>query len=102
MKTGPTRNDYDDEDYFPFGSAMGSLAHVVYEEPRPGPRFIGLLDHRGHPIYRVSPPKPPIGFSADPYVNQLFEFDPETAFAYTSDLGPIPEDEEEFDPDEGD
>lgn len=90
---GHLRSDYydDEDDYYPYGSAMGSLAHTVFEVSRPGPQFTGLLDHRGKPIFRVCPPKPPIGFSSDPNVNVLFEFDPETDFGYSADLGDLEE-----------
>jgi hypothetical protein len=93
MMTGQ-RSDYDDEDdFYPFEDARGSLAHVVYDVPRPGPQFIGLLDHRGSPIFRVSPPKPPIGFSSDPGINSLFEFNPDTDFFYTSDVADLEEED---------
>jgi hypothetical protein len=82
MKKWKTRSD--DEDAFFYPSGASSLAPTVFEISRPNPKFTGVLDSRGVPIFRVAPPKPPIGFSTDPHVNLLFEFNPETDFMYSS------------------
>lgn len=83
------RSDEDDDDYFfPFGGSGHSI--TVYEVDRPGPIFTGILDARGNPMYRVVPPRPPIGFRCDSFAERLFDFDPEQDYFYvgSGDLEP--------------
>lgn len=81
----PGMQPYDEtiEDYFSKGS---NNTECVIEQDRPPATFTGLLDHTGQPIYRVPPPRPPIGFHTPPEAAILFELDPEVDFIYSTDL----------------
>lgn len=84
-KTGPTRNDFDDDDFL-FGGFGAKESIVVFEEDPPPPQFTGLLNSRGEPIYRISPPRPPIGFHTDPDDAYLYDINPDTDFIYSSEM----------------
>ncbi len=77
------RNDDDDDYYYDEPAYVGHV--TVYEIDRPGPQFTGILDADGKPIYRVVPPKPPLGFLCDPSDLILFDLDPDVDFIYTTD-----------------
>lgn len=82
-KTAPIRNDYDDDIPYILG---GKESIVVFEEDPPPPQFIGLLDQHGKPIYRLAPPRPPIGFHTHPDDAYLYDINPDTDFIYSSEM----------------
>lgn len=71
----------EDEDYYE--TSTGSIA--VIEEDQPEPLNTGLLDSYGNPIYKISVDKPPIGFITAPEFSELYDFDTQTDFYYSTD-----------------
>lgn len=59
---------------------------MVLEEDHPEPQNTGILDSCGQPIYRIPVGKPPIGFVTHPEFEQLYMFDPQEDFYYSTDL----------------
>lgn len=92
-KTGTTRSDYDDDDYYPI-SFGGKDSITVFEEDPAPPQFIGLLNSRGKPIFRLSPPRPPIGFHSHPDDAYLYDINPDTDFIYSSAMDGPPQGED--------
>ena len=57
----------------------------MIEEDQPEPLNTGLLDSYGNPIYKLSVDKPPIGFITPPECAELYEYNTETDFFYSTD-----------------
>lgn len=73
----------DEEDYILDAPSFASIA--VIEEDQPEPHNTGILDSWGQPIYRIPVDKPPIGFITRPEFEQLYMFDPQEDFYYSTD-----------------
>lgn len=70
-------DEYWEDDEAGDGSdAMDSLATTVFEQKRETRQFSGILNADGEPIFRLSQPKPGIGFTC----RALDDYDPDVYY----------------------